>query len=848
MPENPHRLPRDVVPHRYELLVRPDLDAAVFRGTVGVDVEVRRPTAELVLNAVDLEIDAASVDGKTADTVLDPDRDRLTLTLDEALPAGESRVEIEFRGVLNDQLKGFYRSTFTDTEGRTRTLATTQFEATDARRAFPCWDEPDLKARFEVTLEVPEDLLAVSNAREVARQPAGDGWDRVEFAETIVMPTYLVAFVVGPLEVTDPVPAGGVDLRVVHPPGKGDLTAYALEVGAFALDFLADWYGLDYPGDKLDLVAIPDFAFGAMENLGCVTFREVLLLVDPASATQPELQNVVDVISHELAHMWFGDLVTMRWWNGIWLNEAFATFMEMVSTDAFRPDWDRWVAFGISRSAAFDTDALLATRPIEFPVESPEDAEDMFDVLTYEKGAAVVRMLEQYLGEERFREGIRRYLAEHRFGNTETTDLWDAVEATTSEPSRRIMDSWIFQGGFPLVTATLDGERLVLEQHRFTYLPGAEPTTWAVPVIVGWESGGAARVEKVLLEGEPAELDLGADPSCVVVNRGGSGFYRAAYDDALRDRLAARAQEALDPIERFQFVDDQWASVLAGRRTAAEFLAVANRFQGEDDLAVWERLVGCLRAVDRLVEGKAADALHALVGDLVRPAYQRLGPHPVPGEADRRAQLRAVLFAALGTTAEDADVQERAADLHQRYLEDRAGVDPALASAAAGILAHVGRPEDYEAFLDRFEHAADPQEEQRYLYLLADFEDPDLFDRTLDLARSDRVRSQNAPYLVRRALANRRRGPDAWRWLVAHWDELTARYPSGSIPRMLEGVRALDDPELAAEVDGWLDDHPVPQGVKQVEQHRERLRVNVLVRQREVESLNARLLSPTGEA
>ena len=253
---------------------------------------------------------------------------------------------------------------------------------------------------------MPEGLLAISNAKEVARQTLDDGHVRVHFAETMVMSTYLVAFVVGPLEATKPVTAGGVDLRIVHPVGKGDLAPFAQEVGAFCLDHLADWYGIEYPGDKMDMVAIPDFAFGAMENLGCVTYREVLLLVDPATATQPELQNVVDVIAHELAHMWFGNLVTMQWWEGIWLNEAFATFMEMLTTDAFRPDWERWVAFGLSRSEALDTDALHSTRPIEFEVVSPEDAEGMFDILTYEKGAAVVRMLQQYLGEDPFQQGL----------------------------------------------------------------------------------------------------------------------------------------------------------------------------------------------------------------------------------------------------------------------------------------------------------------------------------------------------------------------------------------------------------------------------------------------------------
>jgi puromycin-sensitive aminopeptidase len=848
---DPYRLPRTVVPSRYDLTLRPDLDAATFTGTVRIEVSVRAPTATVLLNAADLVIDeAAVVTGDTrhaARTELDEATERLHLHLDEPLTEGDAVVELAFTGVLNDQLKGFYRSTFTDDGGHERVLATTQFEATDARRAFPCWDEPDLKAGFAVTLEVPDDLLAVSNAREVARQPLDDGRVRIHFAETMVMSTYLVAFVVGPLEVTDPVPAGGVDLRVVHPVGKGDLAHYALEVGAFCLDHLAGWYDLAYPGDKLDLVAIPDFAFGAMENLGCVTFREVLLLVDPSTATQPELQNVVDVIAHELAHMWFGDLVTMRWWNGIWLNEAFATFMEMATTDAFRPDWERWTGFGVSRSEALDTDALHSTRPIEFEVTSPEDAEAMFDVLTYEKGAAVVRMLEQYLGEDRFREGIRRYLGAHQHANTETTDLWDAIEEATGAPTRRIMDSWIFQGGYPLVGAAVDGDRLVLTQERFTYLPDADPAQWAVPVLVAWGTdSGETGSQRVLLDGARAEIDLREPVDWVLVNRGGSGFYRVLYPPELRAALADRALDVLEPIERYQFLDDLAAAALAGRLRATDLLEVVLRFEGETDLSVWQRLVGSLHGLRRLVDGDAKAELTRRTATLLAPAYDRLGPLPVDGESDRDAELRALLFGALGTLAEDTGARARAADLHRAYLKSRSSVDPALAAAAAGILADVGEAADYDAFLERFGAAADPQVEQRYLYLLADFEDPDLFARTLALTLTDQVRSQNAPYVIRRGLTNRERGADAWTWITEHWDEANARFPSNSIARMLGGVRALDDAGLADEVEAWLDEHPVPQGDKQVRQARERLRVNVAYRAREAESLKVHLAGPTG--
>ena len=846
-----HRLPAVVTPSHYDLTLAPDLDAATFTGSVAIEVTVHAPTATITLNAADLEIVGASTESsgsrRPLEWTLDGDAERLTLTADDDLSTGPATVHIDFRGVLNDQLKGFYRSTFTDSDGIDRVLATTQFEATDARRAFPCWDEPEHKAVFAITLDVENSLLAISNAREIERKALDDGRTRVRFADTMIMSTYLVAFVVGPLEVTEPVTtAGGTDIRVVHPPGKAALTAFPLEVGAFALDFFADYYDIAYPGDKLDLVAIPDFAFGAMENLGCVTFREVLLLVDPANATQPELQNVVDVISHELAHMWFGDLVTMRWWNGIWLNEAFATFMEMLATDAFRPSWDRWVSFGAARTAAFDVDALESTRPIEYPVHSPADAEGMFDILTYEKGAATVRMLERHLGEAHFRRGISAYLTAHAFDNTETGDLWDALEEASGEPARRIMDSWIFQGGYPVVEASLDGQELVLTQSRFTYLPDTEPAAWSVPVHVRHEADGAARSDRVLLDPEDGSnvdelrLPLAGDPDWLVANGEGDGFFRVAYDTPLLQRTVARAQDTLYPIERYALIDDAWAFVLADRMTAPDWLELAEGFADERDLTVWERLLGGLRSLDRLVDGLARSRLWVRTLELTDPVTEDLGPEPAFSDDDRQRQLRAAIFSARGA-AGDAFVAQAAATWHEAHVNEPGSVAPELAAAAVGVLAERGDPADHALFVQRFENATTPQEEMRYLYALADFTDPDLFATTLDLVAGDRVRSQNAPYVLRRALTNRDRGPDAWAFVTANWSDLIGRFPSNSIARMLEGIRALDRPGLAESVLGFVNEHPVPQGARIVEQHTERLRVNVGLREREAARLAAHL-------
>ena len=363
-----YRLPTTVVPTRYDVRLEPDLDTATFIGEETVTVTVTEPVSEIVVNAAELAIQSVAIeDGAGAvlqgSVALEGEAERARFLFPAPLGPGEWRLRLSFTGVLNDRLHGFYRSTYKDATGASHTIAATQFESTDARRGFPCWDEPAFKAVFGVTLVVPEGLAAVSNTAIASEAPGGDGKKVVRFADTIRMSTYLLAFVVGELEATEPIMVGPTPLRVWCVPGKKHLARFALAIGAFSLEFFEHYYGLPYPGDKLDLLAIPDFAAGAMENLGAVTFRENSLLVDEAAASHTERERVADVVAHEVAHMWFGDLVTMTWWNGIWLNEAFATFMELLAVDAWKPAWNRWVTFGVSRAAAMAVDGLLEHAP-----------------------------------------------------------------------------------------------------------------------------------------------------------------------------------------------------------------------------------------------------------------------------------------------------------------------------------------------------------------------------------------------------------------------------------------------------------------------------------------------------
>jgi puromycin-sensitive aminopeptidase len=830
----PHRLPTHVTPERYQIRLTPDLKTWTFAGEESVSVEVREPVDTIRLNAAELQFESVRVAGAAgkvlpATIALDAENERAIFTLPETLPPGSYDLQIKFSGILNDKLHGFYRSSYKDAQGNDKPLASTQFESTDARRAFPCWDEPAFKAVFQVTLVVDEGLTAISNAR-VAHENSlrASGKKEVVFADSMKMSTYLVAFIIGEFERTEPVLADGVPLSVWAVPGKKNLAGFALEIGKASLEHFSNYYGIPYPGDKLDLIAIPDFASGAMENLGAITFRETALLVDAEKAARAELERVADVVSHENAHMWFGDLVTMQWWNGLWLNEAFATFMEMLAVDAWKPEWRRWDSFTISRAAAMQVDGLKSTRPIEFPVEKPEEAAGMFDVLTYEKGASVLRMLEQYLGAEAFRDGIRLYLKRHAYANAETTDLWDALEDSTEQPVRALMDRWIFQPGYPLISVARDAHGIMLSQQIFRYLQDGSDRerNWHVPVFLRAGTAGGIVQKTLLLTDRETRVEV-PNAEWVVVNAGGHGYYRVRYSGELIAALRRGLQSNLSPVERFGLVNDTWASTLAGLSALPDYLDLIDLLRDENDINVWTTVIGSAHHLRRILSARQCRVLEERLRAVMRPALERLGWKPNEGEPALVSQLRGDLIAALGTVGEDKECRERARELYAQYEKEPASVEPNLIPALVAIVAHTGSSAEYEKFHGKFKSANTPQEETRYLFALAAFRPSQLIDRTLKMTISGEVRTQNSPYLMRSILLNKDAREEAWGFMKAHWQEMTRQYPDNAIPRMCEGIIGLVSLEIENDVRQFFAVHPVKQGAKQMEQHIERLHIAV---------------------
>ena len=837
---NPYRLSRVVLPRRYDLVIEPDLERGTFVGSARIEVEVQESLREVWLNAVDLQVSSAFFisEGQSwaADIALHPSSERCCLTFDQPLPRSIGELRLEFAGLLSDQLRGFYRSRCRDAAGRQQWLAATQFEATDARRAFPCWDEPDFKAVFSLTLIVPTPLVALSNTAVVDEQIL-NGKKQVRFAETIPLSSYLVAFVIGPLEATEVVRVGTTPLRVWCLPGKNHLARFALEAAAFSLRFFEDYYGRSYPGDKLDLIALPEFAAGAMENFGAITFRESALLVDVATATHQEKQRVADVVMHENAHLWFGDLVTMRWWNGLWLNEAFATFLELLAVDAWRPYWQRWTTFAVSRSEALIVDGLLASRPVEFPVQAPEDAEAMFDVLTYEKGASILRMLEQYIGPEVFRAGVRLYLERHALDNADTEDLWRALADASGLPIPQWLNDWVFRAGYPLLTARREGEELVLTQQRFSYLPclGESAPVWHIPVHIRCDTLSDRQTIRVLLREPECRVPLPAEWQLLLVNNGGHGFYRVRYDSELLGMLLDRLT-ILSPIDRYHLLNDSWAAVQAGFLSLSSFLDLTERFVNERDRHVWSVMLQAFGQLSLLVEDEDRPGLQKLICQRISPTLEELTWYPSPQEDDLTRQLRGDLLRAMGVLGDDSAIQAEALLV---YGGGRA--DASVLSATIAILAHTGEKLRYEEFLNRFLSASTPQIEQRYLLALAGFRSEELIERTLALSLDGTVRTQDAPLLLRSMLLGRHSRHRAWQFVQANWDTIAHRFTGPGLRRLCEGFLGLTTMQWEEEVQNFLRDRRIHLGGKVLAQLLEQLRIAVQLKHREGEALRSYL-------
>jgi puromycin-sensitive aminopeptidase len=805
-----------------------------YRGEVTIRLALARATRRLRLHAVDLRIARARVESKSgtaqgAKVAPLASVGMIELSFAKPLPAGDATLRIAFSGKLRGDLCGLYAARSAEHK-----FAFTQLEATDARKFFPCFDEPAMKARFKIAVTTARENVVLSNAPALRSEKLPRGRKRVEFAETPLLSTYLVALAVGPLESSREVKLGRTPIRVWHAPGKRRLTAFALEAARASLSRLERYFALPYPYAKLDLVAVPDFEFGAMENAGAVFFRETLLLLDPATATLAERKRAAEVIAHELAHMWYGDLVTMAWWDDLWLNEAFATWMAFSVVDDWKPVWHMWHDFQHGRAAALDLDALRHTHPIYCVVHTAEEANANFDLITYEKGAAVVRMLERYLGPVRFRAGVRAYIRRHREGNTRAADLWSALSEASGEPVEQMARAWIEQPGFPVVSVSREREGgrslLVLAQTRFALRRGASARRsaqhWPIPWVGRIGGGGRPRLERRLLARARERVDLGRTrPRFVYGNADEGGFFRPLHD-ADEMRALVGALPSLSAVERMGLVDHQWALVFSGRAPLASFLSLTEALAGERDPDVLLALRRPLGFVGSSLVPDAAPARALAYGRFVArtfgPAFAAIGWEPARGESEAVRVRRAALLGLVGGVAGDPDVISEAAARCERYLADRRSLDPNLADNVVALAARVGDARRQRRFEAAMRAAATPQEQRRFLFALADFREPARIEHTLALSLSGAVATQDVIFLLSRLLANPAARELTWEFIQKRWTKLRARMPSLLAGRLIEATPALTRPVYRREVARFFAKHPVPSGARALRQALER--------------------------
>lgn len=857
-----NRLPRTVLPDSYRLFIEPDLVNKQYSGEETIFLTVKSATKEIVLNSIDLDIVEPELsaivktghgDGLVPEVKEDKEHQRVHFLFKKTLTPGKYEFRLKFGGRLNEKLAGFYLSKFKGKGGEEKLMASTQLEPADARKVFPCFDEPDMKATFRITLSIEPGNIAISNAPvkfDKVDQRANKR--QMTFEETPPMSTYLVVLVVGPFEPTPAKVVNGVQIRVWATEGNIPQGSYGLNTAAKMLPYLESYFGVPYPLKKLDLIAIPDFGPGAMENLGAITFRESRLLVDSKNASTSVKQDVAAVIAHEMAHMWFGDVVTMKWWDDLWLNEAFATWMSTKVLENFKPDWHAWDMFTAERNAALATDCLASTRSIYAPVHEPEDAEEMFDEVTYEKGASVLRMLEMYLGEETYMKGIQQYIKENKFKNAATTDLWSALQVVSGKPVTKIMKEWVYQAGYPLVEVGHGGKgkktsTIALTQKPFTIsgeqATKSKPVVWQIPVLARFLHPTEGKSSTV--KSDVAYLLATPNMSCpeldgkkpFVINALAYGYYRVRYPKELLTTIAESVSH-LTVAERYQLLSDSWALVDAGDMPMSEYLKFTSAYRNETDPNVINLLAAQLSTVDWFIDPGSRPQFQTFVRDRLGGLAQKLTWNRKPGETDLTSQLRSTVLQTLGTIGQDPDVIEKARKRFNAYIETPEKLDPDLCAAIANIVAFNGGSEEFE-LLDKARKAGKtPEEKLRNLMALGFFRKPELVDRTLALTISDEVRTQDAPHLLLEMLQITDSRDKVWKFVKENWTAMEGRYPEHIFPRIVKGTVSFVSKQQSEDLSAFLAQHPIKSGRRVVAKVTERVRLNVQINERYANELS----------
>ncbi|CAK9317339.1 unnamed protein product [Citrullus colocynthis] len=847
------RLPKFAVPKRYDISLKPDLCLCKFSGSVAIDIDILSDTRFLVLNAADLHVHDASVSftNRNSSKVIQPssiqaceENQILVLEFAQTLPIGLGTLSMDFEGILNDKMKGFYRSTY-EHNGEKKNMAVTQFEPVDARRCFPCWDEPAFKATFKITLDVPSELIALSNMPIIEEKVNGH-LKTVSYQESPIMSTYLVAIVVGLFDYVEDHTTDGVKVRVYCQVGKANQGKFALHVAVKTLDLYKDYFAVPYSLPKLDMIAIPDFAAGAMENYGLVTYRETALLYDDQHSAAANKQRVATVVAHELAHQWFGNLVTMEWWTHLWLNEGFATWVSYLATDSLFPEWKVWNQFLEESNHGLTLDGLAESHPIEVEINHASEVDEIFDAISYRKGASVIRMLQSYLGAECFQKSLASYIKKHSCSNTKTEDLWAALEEGSGEPVNNLMSSWTKQQGYPVVTVKVKDEKLVFEQSRFLLSGSCGEGQWIVPVTL---CCGSYDVRKnFLLQTKTESVDIkeflgcsiskcsgGNDKCCdwIKLNVDQTGFYRVKYDEDLAAKLRnAIEKNHLTATDRFGILDDAFALSMACQQSVTSLLTLMGAYREELDYTVLSNLISISYKLERIAADavpELLDSLRQFFTNIFQYAAEKLGWDPKPEESHLDAMLRGEILTALALFGHEQTIKE-ANRRCLAFLDDRSTplLPPDIRKAAYVAVmqtVNASNRSGYESLLRIYRETDLSQEKTRVLSSLASCPDPNIILEVLNFLLSSEVRSQDAVFGLG---VNWQARETAWTWLKTKWEEISKIFDSGFlIGRFVSAtVSPFASFEKAKEVEEFFASRVKPSMARTLKQSIERVHIN----------------------
>ena len=824
------RLPGGATPENYKLTFTPNLEKAKFDGEETVSIRVLKSTSEITLNAVDIDFHDVTItsSGSTQTAEVSPKKDMemVVLTVEKPLAAGAATIHITYSGTLNDEMRGFYLGK--DDQGRK--YAATQFEATDARRAFPSFDEPAYKATFDITAVADKGQVAISNQKIASDTPGPGEKHTVRFATTVKMSAYLAALVVGNFEYIEGT-ADGIPIRVYSTPGKKEMGKFALDSAEHILSYYDKYFSIQYPYGKLDLIGLPDFSAGAMENTGCITFREVILLIDEKQGSIDLKKDIASVIAHEMAHQWFGDLVTMKWWDDVWLNEGFATWMSSKPIESWKPEWNLNLDAVSETDATLNTDSLANTRPIHQAADTPAQIQELFDGIAYGKAAAVLRMLESYLGKETFRAGVNAYIQRHPYANATAEDFWDAQTKTSKKPVDQIMPTFVQQAGVPIidVKAQCSGSStaVALEQRRYYYdrekFQAPDDQLWEIPICMK-DSAGNGTPQCRLLTKRSEKFTMSGCSNWVLGNAGATGYYRVGYQpDAVR-ALASDAESKLSPAERIALQTDIWASVRVGREPVGDYLALAQGLGSDRNRAVIENVLERLHYIaEYLVTDNDRESYRVWLRQYLSPILKDVGWESKPSESDEQRTLRDRVFYALGYDARDPVVLAQADKIAAQALENPASVDRGLAASAFRLAALNGDDAFYDKLLAALKNAKSPEEYYMALFALPQFSDPRLIQRTLDYAISPDVRSQDALQLIGSVMQNPAGEELAWDFVLAHWNAVQKAGGPFASAEIVGATSSFCDTHMRDQVSDFFKAHKIEAAERTYRQSIERI-------------------------